>query len=59
LNKIKKEKIPLEIKKLVKQREVYRKKKQWNLADGIRQKIKEMGYQIEDTKEGPKIKKII
>lgn len=49
-------KIPLSVKKLVKQREKARKKRDWKLADEIRKKIKQMGYQIKDTKEGPKIK---
>ncbi|MBZ9577866.1 cysteine--tRNA ligase [Patescibacteria group bacterium] len=49
-------KISLSVKKLVKQREQARKKKDWKLADEIRKKIKQMGYQIKDTKEGPKIK---
>ncbi len=48
--------IPAEIKKLVKQREKYRKEKNWEKADEIREKIKKMGFEIEDTKEGPKIK---
>jgi cysteinyl-tRNA synthetase len=52
-----KEKIPQIVLSLVKQREKYRKKKEWKRADEIRKKIKEMGYWIEDTKKGPKIKK--
>jgi len=43
---------------LVKKRERYREKGQWKLADEIRKKIKNLGYHIEDTKEGPKIKKL-
>ena len=43
---------------LVKQREKYRKEGLWQKADEIRKRIKEMGYWIEDTKEGSKIKKI-
>jgi len=58
LAKIKKPKIPEEIKKMVEKREEYRKKGDFKLADEIRKKIKEMGYWIEDTKEGPKIKKL-
>ena len=48
--------IPKEIFKLVKEREKYRQKGQWKLADKIRRKIKLMGYRVEDTKKGPKIK---
>ncbi|MDI6591802.1 MAG: cysteine--tRNA ligase [Patescibacteria group bacterium] len=51
-------KIPSFIKKMVKEREEARKKGDWKLADEIRRKIQWMGYKIEDTKEGPKIKKI-
>jgi len=43
---------------LVKQREELRQKKQWKLADEIRKKIKETGFWIEDTEEGPIIKRI-
>jgi len=58
LAKIKKVTISPKIKKLVASRERYRQQKKWGLADGIRKKIKTMGYLIEDTKDGPKIKKI-
>lgn len=58
LEKVKKPKIPSEIKKLVEIREKYRKKGDFKRADEIRKKIKEMGWWIEDTKEGPKIKKL-
>ena len=56
--KRKKLKIPQEIKKLVNLREKYRKKSDWQKADQVRQKIKKMGYRIEDTTKGPKIKKL-
>jgi cysteinyl-tRNA synthetase len=56
--KLKKPKIPEKIKKLAKIREEYRKEGDFKSADEIRKKIKEMGYWIEDTKEGPKIKKL-
>ena len=54
LRKIKSEKIPQEIKKLAEQREKFRRQKNWQKSDEIRAKIKKMGYQIEDTKKGPK-----
>jgi len=53
-----KEKIPKEVLKLVRERESYRKSGQWGKADKIRKKIKELGYWIKDTKDGPKIKKV-
>jgi cysteinyl-tRNA synthetase len=58
LERVKRIKIPQEIKELVKIREEYRKEGEFEKADEIREKIKEMGYWIEDTKEGPRIKKI-
>ena len=58
LAKVKKPKIPQEIKELAKKREEYRKKGDFKGADEVRKKIKDLGYQIEDTREGPKIKKL-
>jgi cysteinyl-tRNA synthetase len=58
LGKIKKIKVPQRVKELVKIREEYRKRNDFKKADEIREKIKEMGYWIEDTKEGPKVKKL-
>ena len=53
-----KEKIPEELLSLAKQRQKYREQGLWQRADEIRGKIKKLGYWVEDTKEGPKIKKI-
>ncbi len=57
LNKEEKIKIPNEIKKLVREREELRKKKNWKKADKIRRKINKLGYSIDDTKEGIVVKK--
>lgn len=54
----KKETIPQKVLTLISQREKYRKEKNWSKADVLREKIKKLGYWVEDTKEGPKIKKI-
>jgi len=54
---IKKFPFPQEILNLVKERENYRKEGLWQKADEIRRKIKKMGYLVQDTKKGPKIKK--
>lgn len=51
-------KIPSFIKKMVREREEARQRKDWKLADELRKKIKQMGYLVEDTKKGPVIKKI-
>ncbi|OGZ32802.1 MAG: cysteine--tRNA ligase [Candidatus Portnoybacteria bacterium RBG_13_40_8] len=60
LDLLKKEeiKIPKEIKKLVKERENARKNKDWKKSDELRTKIKSLGYWIEDTGKGAKVKKI-
>lgn len=49
--------IPKEILIFAREREGYRREKKWKEADKIRKKIKKMSYLIEDTKEGPRIKK--
>ncbi|MEM2089639.1 MAG: cysteine--tRNA ligase [Candidatus Pacearchaeota archaeon] len=60
LDLLKKEEIevPEEILKLVEERERARKDKNFRLADEIREKIKEKGYAIDDTPEGPKLRKV-
>ena len=50
-------KIPEEIKKLLEKREALRSQKRWQEADKIRKKIKKLGWQIEDTPQGPKVKR--
>ena len=51
----KKIKIPKQILELAKKRDLARKEKDWKTADDLRVKIKEMGYEVEDTSEGTKI----
>ncbi len=46
-------KIPKKIEELAEKREKLRKEKKWSEADELRQQIKKLGYQIEDTKKGP------
>ncbi len=55
---LEKEKIPQEIKNLVKEREIARKQKNWQKSDEIRAKIKSLGFWVEDTNKGPKNKKL-
>ena len=50
--------IPAEIKKLVKARELQRKNKEWQKSDETRDEIEKHGYTVEDTKDGPVVKKI-
>ena len=59
LDLLKKEtiKIPGEVKKLVEERDKARKEKNWKLSDDIRDKIKNLGWIINDTPEGVKLEK--
>jgi len=50
--------IPDIIKKLTEEREQTRKGKNWKLSDELREKIRKEGFEVEDTKSGPKIKKL-
>jgi cysteinyl-tRNA synthetase len=60
LAKIKKEKIkiPAEIVKLVEKRKAARAIKDWEQSDKLRDKINQLGYQVEDTDNGQVIKKL-
>lgn len=55
--KKKKEEIPKNILALMEKREGARKAKDWKTADKIREKIKQLGFVINDTPEGAKIDK--
>lgn len=60
LNLLKKEefKIPKEVEKLLEQREEARAEKNWKKSDELREKIKSLGFLIDDTQEGARVKKI-
>ena len=49
--------IPEEIIRLIKEREKLREKEEWAKADDLRERIERMGYFVEDTIKGSKIKK--
>lgn len=49
--------IPEEITKLVEEREIARKNKDWTKSDELRELINQKGYDIKDTKQGTEIKK--
>ncbi|HUQ85258.1 MAG TPA: cysteine--tRNA ligase [Candidatus Limnocylindrales bacterium] len=49
--------IPDHIKELVMEREQFRREKRFNMADQIRSKIVKMGYIVEDTDKGIKVRK--
>ena len=57
--KLRKEKttFPAGVKKLAEQRLQARANKDWKKADELREKIKELGYVVGDTKEGYELKK--
>jgi cysteinyl-tRNA synthetase len=50
--------IPAEVMKLVEEREGAREKKEWAVSDSLRDKIKSLGYIVNDTKEGPNVKEV-
>ncbi|MDO8460888.1 MAG: hypothetical protein Q7S38_00435 [bacterium] len=56
--KVKRTEIPEEIIKLVEERESLRKQKRFHLADQLRNKIKKLGYDVQDTNRETKVKKI-
>jgi cysteinyl-tRNA synthetase len=58
LLKQEKEDIPTEIKELVTAREEARKQKDWKKADELRRKIRQRGWWIDDTPEGPRVRRI-
>ncbi len=51
------EAIPDAIMALVEQRTVARKEKRWQDADALRAQVTEAGYEIEDTPQGPRVRK--
>jgi cysteinyl-tRNA synthetase len=50
--------IPKEVTELAKQREQARQDKNYSRSDDLRQEIAQLGYSVDDTDEGPKIRKI-
>lgn len=49
--------VPNTVMRMVKQREQVRKSGDFKKADQLRKEIKDMGFEIEDTSQGPKVKK--
>ena len=50
--------IPEEIKKLAADREKARTAGMWQVADSLREKINSLGFSVDDTSNGPEIRKI-
>lgn len=46
--------VPAEVEQLVEAREAARKAKDWPTADRLREKLAELGWQVEDTPAGPR-----
>ena len=55
----KKVEIPANIKVLVDERETARKAQNWTKSDELRDKIKELGYEVKDTSSGQEISKML
>lgn len=53
----KEEIIPDEIQELVEQRQKARQEKRWKEADALRDQVAEAGFEIEDTPQGPRLKR--
>lgn len=49
--------VPQEVRDLLAQREAARKAKNFKEADALRAKIAQLGYEVIDTPQGPKLKK--
>ena len=47
-----------EVESLIEKREDARKDRNWELADRLREDLKDMGIEIIDTKEGPLLRRI-
>jgi len=58
LAKMKKGMIPVRLRELAREREEYRQQKAWAEADTLRQEIESLGYAVEDTPRGPRIKRV-
>lgn len=55
---VKEDDFPARAKELLEERTVARKEKNWKRADEIRDELAALGLSVEDTKEGPRLKKL-
>ena len=51
------DRLPAEVQAMFWQREEARKEKKWAQADDLRDRLKELGWEVLDTPEGPKIRR--
>ncbi len=49
------DKLPPEVRKLTDERELARKNKDFALSDSLREQLKKLGYNVEDTANGPRL----
>ncbi|MDO8498649.1 MAG: cysteine--tRNA ligase [bacterium] len=49
--------VPEKVQKLVEEREKARSRKDFKKSDELRDQIKKLGYEVEDTSQGPKVRK--
>jgi len=47
--------IPDEVEQLAQQRENARREKNWKRSDELRERISALGWEVRDTKDGPKL----
>ena len=47
--------IPTEVAQLAQERENARREKNWKLSDELREQMSAIGWQVRDTKDGPKL----
>jgi len=50
--------VPKEVLKLIQIRELARQNKDWKASDELREKIKNLGYVLDDVKQGTKVRKL-
>ena len=50
--------IPADVQKLVDERAAARKNRDWAASDRLRDEIKALGYLVEDSKEGQKVRAV-
>lgn len=58
LSQKKEDTIPEEAIKMLEERQEARKNRDWARADALREALKNMGYAVEDSAQGPKLKKL-
>ena len=52
-------KVPAKVMELIRKREEARKSGDFNTSDMLRKEIKKMGFEVEDTPSGPKVKSVV